>query len=865
MINEAGIPLVLSLDDASATLSQVGGKGASLARMAAAGLPVPPGFHITTAAYRRFVTENGLQEQILSAVSAVAADQPATLEEASKQIAGLFAQSAMPDAIAEAIRQAYAALGGEDLPVAVRSSATAEDLPELSFAGQQETYLNMHGDAMVLDAVKRCWASLWTARAIGYRARHGIASQDVSLAVVVQELVPADASGIMFTANPLTGACDQVMINAAWGLGEAIVGGQVTPDTVVVDKVSGAITKQEITEKDVMTVRTQIGTHEELVPADRRTQAALSPAQAAELARIGEQIEDLYGQPMDIEWALSDGLFFIMQTRPITALRAQTPALEEWNDSLTGDYLWTNGNLGEAVPDVMTPCTWSRLQMCLPEALSGMYLKGFPPPIGNIGGRLYMNLSLTMTLIAAFGMSRQRLTDLQEDTFGHIPDDVEIPLIPVSRWRVLRAFLPNALRLTRRVRANQKKLPTFLAEAPARCEALHARIQEASNTAELIGLWQAELEPFFRECCRMLEATGNQVGGALITVRHKLRKLVGEADATALLSGLSTGQAQLASLGPLLGLAQLAHGEIDRATFARQYGHRGPHEAEVSFPRPAEDPDWIDRQQALLREAPVDVKMLLAHQKEAQAAAWERFQQRYPRKTAGMRRRIDKAAAGLRDREAVRSEEVRVSWALREFVLRAGALTGLGEALFFLSIDEILAVLGGDETALARIPARRATYERYRALPQYPALIRGHFDPFQWAAARPLQSFVFDASGGTRAPASSTVTGFPGGAGVVEGRVRVIQTADEGDQLQPGEILVTTVTNVGWTPLFPRAAAIVTDVGAPLSHAAIVARELGIPSVVGCGNATMRLHTGDRVRVDGVQGKVEVLRVADVV
>src|SRR5436309_604893 len=324
---EQGIPLVLALDDASATLEQVGGKGASLARMAAAGLPVPPGFHITTAAYRRFVTENGLQEKILAAVSgvsaAVTADQPASLEEASRQIGRLFANGVMPDAIAGAIRQAYAELGGDDLPVAVRSSATAEDLPEMSFAGQQETYLNMRGEAMVLEAVKRCWASLWTARAIDYRARHGIAPQDVSLAVVVQQLVTAEAAGILFTANPLTGARDQVMINAAWGLGEAIVGGQVTPDTVIVDKASGTIIEQNISEKDVMTVmtgRTGEGTHEEPVPADQRTRAVLSPAQAAELARIGVQIEDLYGQPMDIEWALHDGRISIVQARPITAL-----------------------------------------------------------------------------------------------------------------------------------------------------------------------------------------------------------------------------------------------------------------------------------------------------------------------------------------------------------------------------------------------------------------------------------------------------------------------------------------------------------------------------------------------------------------
>lgn len=226
MSNEKDSPLVLALDDASATVELVGGKGASLARLACAGQPVPPGFHITTAAYRCFVAEYGLQEQILAAVSAAIADSPSSLEEAAKQIVSLFARSEISGAIAEPIRQAYAQLGGGDLSVAVRSSATAEDLPEMSFAGQQETYLNMHGIAMVLGAVKLCWASLWTARAIDYRARHGMVPEDVSMAVVVQELVPADASGILFTANPLTGERDQMTINAAWGLGEAIVGGR---------------------------------------------------------------------------------------------------------------------------------------------------------------------------------------------------------------------------------------------------------------------------------------------------------------------------------------------------------------------------------------------------------------------------------------------------------------------------------------------------------------------------------------------------------------------------------------------------------------------------------------------------------------
>src|SRR6266487_2995370 len=314
------LAFTLPLSDVSARLLQVGGKGASLARMARAGLPVPAGFHVTTAAYRRFVAANELQEAILAALSAASADDPSTLENASQQIGKLFADGVIPHEIVEAICQAYAELGGGGQAVAVRSSATAEDLPGLSFAGQQETYLNIRGETMVLSAVKRCWASLWTAWAIGYRARHNIAQEDVSLAVVVQELVPADAAGILFTANPLTGARDQIMINAAWGLGEAIVGGQVTPDTIVVDKTSGAITTQEITDKDVMTVRTPEGTREEEVPPERRVQAVLNPVQAAELARIGVQIEELYGRPMDIEWALQDGHFSVVQARPITAL-----------------------------------------------------------------------------------------------------------------------------------------------------------------------------------------------------------------------------------------------------------------------------------------------------------------------------------------------------------------------------------------------------------------------------------------------------------------------------------------------------------------------------------------------------------------
>ncbi len=862
MNTEQDSSLVLALDNASATLERAGGKGASLARLATAGLPVPPGFHITTAAYRLFVARYELQEPILAAVSAASPDQPETCNTAAQTIAALFAQHPMPDEVATAIRQAYIGLGGGDLPVAVRSSATAEDLPDLSFAGQQETYLNMRGEAQILDAVKRCWASLWTARAISYRLRNQIAPDEVSLAVVVQQLVPADAAGIMFTANPMTGRQDQIMINAAWGLGEAVVGGLVTPDAVIVDKSSGAIITSEINVKDVMTVRTPAGTHEEPVPENRRRQAVLSSTQVAELARLGTQIEQLYEQPMDIEWALAADRFFIVQARPITSLPQQHRHIDAWNDSLTLDCLWTRGNVGEAIPDVVTPCTRSLLDIVFDDMMPTLFIGGYSP-IGYIGGRLYMNLSLMMTLFATIGAKRERLFETIGDIFGRVPDDLEIPVLPLSRWTILRTLLPATLRNRRRIRENVKKFPAFLKTAPARCEDLLARVQTASSSSDLARLWQDELEPYLHECNYMLEAGSKGDGATFIKIRNTLRKLVGEADTNTLLLTTDSGAGQLASLGPLQGLTQLMHGKIDRATFTRQYGFQSPHLFELSYPRPAEDPQWIDQQLAGLRAAPTDIMTLLARQKAAQEEAWNRFQRRYPRQAEKLRDKIARARRSAREREAARSEQARALWPVRAFVLRAGELTGHGEKLFFLSLKEILALLKGDDSSLASIPERQAIYKDYCALPTYPALIRGHFDPFAWAANPQRRSDVFDASGqSTPSGAADTVTGFPGSPGIIEGRARVVLTVEEGEQLQPGEILVTTVTNIGWTPLFPRASAVVTDVGAPLSHASIVARELGIPAVVGCGNATMHLHTGDWVRVNGEQGTVEILRVA---
>lgn len=352
----------------------------------------------------------------------------------------------------------------------------------------------------------------------------------------------------------------------------------------------------------------------------------------------------------------------------------------------------------------------------------------------------------------------------------------------------------------------------------------------------------------------MLEAATRMHGSAPLSTHRDLSKLVGDSEAYLLNSALPATDSPLASLGPLLGLAQIARGDIDRETYLRQYGHRGTHEFELAIPRPAEDPQWIEDQLALLRKDPND---LLSRQQSVRARAWNRFTQRYPRKAAKFRRKVARSAHVAFTRELARSEVARVYQVIRAFVLRAGTLTEHGEALFFLSIQEILASLRDDHSALAAVPARRATYERYASLPAYPPIIVGRFDPVRWAMDPHRRNDLYHEGGSP--PAGETISGFAGSAGLVEGTARVIRSIEEGHLLRDNEILVTTVTNIGWTPLFPRAAAIVTDVGAPLSHAAIVARELGIPTVVGCGDATSRLHTGDQVRVDGRHGTVEVL------
>lgn len=337
---------VLSFSNDNATLENVGGKGTSLAKMLSAGLPVPDGFHVSTEAYRCFVSENGIQRRILDTLKGIEPNDSAALATASRQIGSFFAEGKTPREIESAVSQAYGKM--KNAPVAVRSLATAEDLPGASFAGQQETYLNIHGEQEVLAAIKRCWASLWTARAIAYRLNNNIDHETVALAVVVQKLVFSDAAGILFTANPTSGRRDELVINAAWGLGEAVVSGLVTPDTIIVKKDTGRISYRETAEKRLMTVRTDQGTKEVSVSDSLKKKPVLSKKQTEELTRLGVKIERLYQMPMDVEWALEREKVFIVQARPITALPPEWTLPEK-------KVLYSRSSLAEHIPSPVTP------------------------------------------------------------------------------------------------------------------------------------------------------------------------------------------------------------------------------------------------------------------------------------------------------------------------------------------------------------------------------------------------------------------------------------------------------------------------------------------------------------------------------
>jgi pyruvate,water dikinase len=868
MTSPQASPFILNLDSPQATLERVGGKGASLARMVAAGLPVPPGFHITTDAYRRYVDENHLGDRILSAAAQAQVNDPAALDRASEQIQSLIAQGTIPGDIAEMIRRWYGELG-VDVPVAVRSSATAEDLPGMSFAGQLESYLNVRGGDEVIHAVKRCWASLWTGRVIGYRKRQGIRPEDVSMAVVVQQLVSAEVAGVVFTANPVTGALDELMINAAWGLGEAIVSGRVTPDTIVINKQTGAIASQEIAGKEVMTVRSHEGTREEPVPVDKRQRAALEPLQAAELARLGVKIEQLYGQPMDIEWAMCDGRIFIVQARPVTALPESRAPLE-WKVPREGGRYFRS-SVAELLPEPLSP--------------------------------LFATLALPLWNEATQEMMAQSM-GLEHDSFALLTiHQYAYYEMALTAWQSARLLFTLTVRGPRMVRMLRTARTRWADEARPRYANVASewtgRDLAATPALELLaGAHQiVEAAARYYVSIQLVLAAANLSEAIFTNVYNRLIKRQSDPPALTFLLGFDSvpirAEKSLYALamwarleGELAGYLARASGKDIAAAYESQSAPIAGGESWRGFTgRLAEHLNHfghviydLDFSKSVPAEAPAPLletlKYFVAGQgrnpyerQAAATAAREQAAESLLARLSGLRLRLFQSVLRWAQRWAPLREDtladVGLGWpALRRILREAGrrmvAAGAIAERddVFWLKreeVEEAARLLDAGQPAeddRRAIAERRETWRREHGVTPPVALpVKGGarffgLDLSRWMPARSSQA------------ASSTIRGIGASPGRVAGPACVIHGPEEFDRMKPGDILVANITTPAWTPLFAMASGIVTDVGGPLSHSSIVAREYGVPAVLGTGVATHRIRSGQHITVDGDGGVV---------
>ncbi len=870
-MNISNKTLILKLDSPDATLERVGGKGASLARMAAAEFRVPPGFHITTHAYRRFIEENHLAGPILSAARQAWVGDPATLAVASRQIQSLIMQGAIPDDLAVWIRHSYAELGSDDPPVAVRSSATAEDLPEMSFAGQQETYLNVKGSDQVLEAVKRCWASLWTARAIGYRMRNTISPEGVALAVVVQRLVVADVAGILFTAHPVTGARDEMLINAAWGLGEAIVGGQVTPDAFIVDKKTGSVKSRRLGDKQMMTVRLAEGTREEPVPAGKRKQAALRPAQAAELAQLGVRIEQLYQQPMDIEWALQHGLFFVLQARPITALPEPRVTLDWKLPRSKGRYL--RQNVIELLPDPLSPLfatlglpVWNHAMHKLGKSI-GLVLSDFMPEqvLLTINDYAYLDFGLSAkqtaryllaipSLVRGFSTAQERWADEARPRYAAVVGawavrdfnatsstqllkgareivrvaaehylTIQSGILPMSK--ISESLFPLVYNRLIKRKDDPPALTFILGfeSTPIRAEkslydlAMWARLQPdlaqyltQATSAEIVAAYQSSSPPIsdaggWSEFIRRFEEHLNHFGHAIYDLDFaKSVPADGPVPLLEILKYFLSGQGR--SPYERQAKSTSAREQATQSMFMRLNGLRLRW-----FKRLLE---WAQRYAPLREDALADVGL-----------GWP-----------VLRRMLREIGRRLTEVDAIGGSD-EVFWLKAEELERAATVLDTNQPVqdYHRAVSE-----------------RRAIWERERAVtPPVNLPLEGgaRFWGIDW-------SFVSSAH--TDQAVSNTIKGIGASPGRVVGVARVIHSPAEFNQMQQGDILVAKITTPAWTPLFALASGVVTDIGGPLSHGSIVAREYHIPAVLGTGVATERIESGQRITVDGEGGVVTI-------
>jgi phosphohistidine swiveling domain-containing protein len=852
-----------------------GGKGANLGELTAAGFPVPPGFVLITDAYNEFVRNHGLQKEIIDLASEVSINDLQSRERASIKIEALFMVAEIPEDIVQELITSYAELQSD--AVAVRSSATAEDLPEASFAGQQDTYLNVQDKETLLEAVKRCWASLWTARAITYRLKQGIDPADVSLAVVVQQLIPADSAGILFTANPVDGERDQIVINATWGLGEAIVSGQVTPDTVIVDKPDLLISSREIPTKTIMTVRADKGTEEQPVHQSKRDQQVLDDATAVELARFGAQIEAHYGSPMDIEWALSNGEIAILQARPITNLPPAPLKDVRW-DPPRPNTIWMRRQVVEHMPEPLSPLfdelylkdglDHSMVSMTVYMSdISGIKINLWdfidPPFAASVNGYAYS--------IASFNFG-WRLIPLALRVYIIVLPKMIRHLVP--RWRDVS--LPGYQAII----ADWKNIDLSNTSDGDLLRGVRELAAEdavywfaAAVALGLARMSDGALNRFLKSVTGGRLTSGSFLRGfpsKAAEAQIQLEAIARKIEATDFIRE-QVKETPAANLIPTLAKHPDGQNILDDfQLYLDAYGHQ-IYNLDFAAPTLADDPLPVLLSLKTAVEHPE--RDARTHQAEL-AQERDDLVARMQHDLNPIQRPIFKKLLGWAQRYSPYREEalfyVGAAWpTLRQLALELGQrLSQAGvldkpDDIFYLESAELAEGIaarsaGVPQPELAKLARERRTLREARKRLVPPVAVppdgRMKFGPINMSMFEPQPRTI---------STGPTLDGFAVSPGQITAPASVVKSPEEFEKMVPDSILVCISTTPAWTPLFAQAKGLVTDIGGALAHGSIVAREYGIPAVMGTGVATQRIKNGQVIRVDGNNGTVTLVDEAD--
>ncbi len=828
-----------------AQIALAGGKGANLGELTRIdGVRVPSGFCVTTDAFRRIVAGTARVDELVDRLSLVASDDQDHLRTLSSDIRGAIEALPIPDDLATAISDA---LGrhGEHAAYAVRSSATAEDLPTASFAGQHDSYLDVVGPDAIVDDIRRCWASLFTERAVAYRLRNGIDHRTVAMAVVVQRMVEARAAGVLFTADPVSGNRTVTTVEAVAGLGEALVSGQSTPDRY---EVRG----------DTVVART--------VASD---QPVLTDSQVLELVELGRRIEVHFDSPQDIEWCLDDEGFHVVQSRPITTLFPIPDIDDDTN------HVYVSVGHQQMMTDPMTPLGLSVWKLTSPA------------PMRDAGGRLFVDVTAQLAapasraaVLDALGRSDPLIRDALETVIdrGFVPShpdatppapapggatdliDADPALVTelIGQTEAMVAEVAREIEskhgseLFDVIRADLQERRALLFD-PRNLQVIMTAIEATWWLNEQMEAWLGERNAADTLAQSVPHNITSEMGLALLDVADVIRPHPG---VVAFLRTVDDGDDRF-----LDELTALDGGDAARAAivdYLGRYGMRCIGEIDITRPR------WSERPSAL-------VPMLLSNIDNFAAGEAERRFERGRQEALAKEQDLLERLRALPDGARKADQTKRMIDRLRTFIgyrehpkygmisryflykqamlaeaerlVQNGVLRAVDD-IYFLTFDELQEVVRTNEVDDALVGRRREAFRSYGSLTP-PRVLTSDGEALNGAYRR------------NDVPAGALV-GLAVSAGTVEGRARVIVDVGEAD-LEPGDILVTRFTDPSWSPLFVAAAGLVTEVGGVMTHGAVIAREYGLPAVVGVECATTVITDGQRIRVHGADGYVEIL------